>query len=216
MADILTHEEKYRGQQIMKKRSAAKIVIMGAGALGSRLLDALVCQGYIPAIVDFDKVERHNLGNQLYGPPDVGKLKATQSANNTYRRLGVKCDSVAKKVTKENVSNIIKGYDLVIDAFDNLESRILLKTTCWKASIPCLHCAMSHDGFGEASWSESYPVEKFTDQRRENDPCEYPLAVNLVLFTVAFAAETINNFVDEGKKESIQFTLKDMRSHKGD
>lgn len=185
---------------------------MGAGALGSRLLDILACQGYYPTIVDCDKVERHNLGNQNFSPSDIGKLKAVQAANNVYRRLGVSVQSIAKKVTEDNVDKIVSDKHLVVDMFDNIESRTLVKQACKRLNVPCLHCAMSHDGFSEVEWSDFYPIEKFTSVERDDEPCEYPLAVNLVLFTVSFASEVINEFVDNGIKKSVQFTLRDMHT----
>lgn len=209
MADILTHEALYRGRGYLERRAKKRILVCGAGALGSRLVDALACQGYVPDVVDFDKVDLHNYGNQLFGPADRGKLKATQCANNTYRRLGVKVGAIDKKVTAENAGKIVKGYDLVVDVFDSAESRQLLVDACKAANITCLHAGMSGDGFAEIEWNENYRTHG--DQPAVGDaPCEYPLALNLVLFTVAIASEVINSFVDDGQKRSIQFTLRDM------
>ena len=205
--DILTHEMMYRGRKTVEQRSKTAILVCGAGALGSRLLDLLACQGYAPSIVDFDKVERHNLGNQHFSPSDIGKMKATQAANNVFRRLGTKVTAIDKKVTAENVSKIIRGQHLVVDVFDNAESRQLIVDACRESDIAAIHGGMG-SSFAEVEWNENYhphavPVDA-------NAPCEYPLAVNLVLFTVSILAEVINGYVDRKEKRSIHFTLKDM------
>lgn len=213
MADMLTHEVLYRSKKIVDRRSKVAVLICGAGALGSRLLDTLVCQGYKPTVVDCDKIKRHNLGNQNYGQTDIGKKKATQAANNIYRRFEVKVEGIDKKVTAANALSLIKGRELVVDVFDNAESRQVLVDACYQAGISCVHAGMSNDGFAEIEWDANYHPHP-APAAMGNEPCEYPLAVNLVQFTVAILAEVINGYVDRLEKRSIHFTLKDMHVHR--
>lgn len=209
MSEPITHESLYRGRGFVTRRGKTKILVAGAGALGSRLVDSLCCQGYVPDVLDYDRVDRENLWTQNFGPPDIGKLKATQVAFNTFRRLGIKIQNVDKRLTAENADQIVKKYELVVDVFDNAASRQLLVDACRQANVQCLHSGMSGDGFAEIEWNENYHTHPDVAPTG-NAPCEYPLALNLVLFSVAITSEVINSFVDDGIKRSIQFTLKDM------
>lgn len=208
----LVHESHFRGANIVEKRAAKRIVIAGVGALGSHLLDDLVVQGYRDIlIIDKDRVEQGNFGTQRFGFPDIGTKKATQAKNNLFRRLKVPIDAHDKELTKDNVGSLVKSPFLVIDLFDNVDSRRVLKDYCAANKIACLHAGMSTDGFAEVQWNEGYylPESDKTDDGKPA-PCEYPLAANLVSFTVAIVCEIVNQFIDNGQKRSAHFTLKDM------
>lgn len=212
----LVHESAYRGEPVIQQRSKVSVLVLGSGALGSWLLDLLARQGYTRlTVLDFDRVERKNFGTQNFGKADIGRMKATIAANNLVVRLGVQCKAIAEKLTASNARKILNdGFGLVIDAFDNHESREIVKETCVKLGVPCLHCGMSGDGFAEIEWNENYisrPAAPVLDASGE--PCEYPLASNLVSFTVALAAEAVNSFVDNGIKRSVHFTLRDLHCH---
>lgn len=206
----LVHESEYRGEEIVAARGSAKIICCGAGAIGSNLLDLLAVQGYHALVViDKDRVESGNLGTQAYTPADAGRMKASQLSAFIFRKLKVKVEAIDTELKSSNVKKLLSGAKLVIDAFDNACSRNLVQDFCKKSSIPCLHIGMSVDGFAEIEWNENYHAHE--PPPGEHAPCDYPLAVNLVKFTVAMAAEVINSFIDYGKKRAIHFTLKDMR-----
>lgn len=213
LADHLAHESRFRGAEALQRRATFPITICGCGALGSWLLDLLVRQGYHAAtIIDRERVDKANYGTQNYGQRDTGRMKASISANNLYMRLGVKVVAVDDEVKPTNVQRLIKGSGLVIDLFDNPESRNLLRDACKTAGIPCLHAGMSGDGFAEVEWNENYTAHP-NPPAAGNEPCDYPLAANLVHFTVGLVAEVVNRFVDTGVKQSVHFTLKDMHVH---
>lgn len=215
MSDYLGHESEYRGADVISKRRETSIVIMGVGALGSKLVNLLATQGYHSMrLVDMDRVEAKNYGTQDFGRRDVGRMKASVSRANLFSRLGpIKgIQAEDKKVTEGNVDRFIRGAGLVLDCFDNHESRVLIKNAC-ADKIPCLHIGMSGDGFAEIEWNKHYRSRPAPEQVDESgNPCEYPLAANLVHLTVGLAAEVINKFVDKGKKESVQFTLNDFHA----
>ena len=209
MDSYLDHETRYRGEGTVQKRASVRILICGVGALGSRLLDSLIRQGYSSVtVLDKDRVDRDNLGTQNYGLDDVGRMKATQCSIQSFRRLKIKVGVVEKELTPSNASKLLKGFDLVIDMFDNAKSRNLVRDTCKALGTECLHVGMSGDGFAEIEWNAYYTA--YEAPVDEDTPCEYPLAANLVYISVALASEIVNGFVDEGQKRSIQFTLKDM------
>ncbi len=212
----LGHESAYRGEDLVTKRAETKIVLLGVGALGSWLLDLLARQGFTSiTIVDFDKVDDTNFGTQNYGARERGREKVAIAARNLYLRLGVSVEAISQKVTAKNVNKILKDADLVVDLFDNHESRNLVRDHCADKGINCLHAGMSHDGFAEVEWNENYRAHPVPVEQDDTDvPCEYPLASNLVHITVGLVSEIITRFVDTGVKESVHFTLGDLHTHK--
>ncbi len=212
MSEHLAHESAYRGDaNIVGNRMSQSLRICGAGALGSHLVETLARQGYHGQVVfDKDKVEGGNLGTQNYSKSDIGRAKAVQCANNTIKRTGVPVKSVSREVTPVNVKSVVNGASLVIDLFDDPTSRRLLQSFCQESGVDCLHAGMSSDGFAEICWNEHYTVHE-TPANDDEIPCEYPLAANLVHFTVAMISETVNRYFDECIKQSLEFTLRDYR-----
>ncbi|KKM99270.1 hypothetical protein LCGC14_1149640 [marine sediment metagenome] len=210
--NYLTHEKAYRKGRLLENRDQKDILILGAGALGSWLVDLLARQGYNNlSVLDFDKVEAHNFGTQNYGRPDIGRSKAQQLSQNVMRRIGVKVNPIHKKLNKSNVQSLLKGRDLVIDVFDNYESRKIVKDFC-ENSIVCIHSGMSQVGFFQIAWNEGYRVAGATAPQNPDieAPCDYPLASNLVMVCAGIVAETINIYIDGGKKRNSEFWLGKM------
>lgn len=209
----LGHEEAFRGLQAINRRGKSQILLLGCGALGSNLADLLAKQGYSSlTCLDFDVVEARNFGTQAFGKMDVGRNKAVQVQTNIFRRLGIKVEAVSKKLTRDNIK-LLKPFDLVVDMFDNWDSRELVREYCWANSIPCIHSGMAAIGFLGVKWNTQdsftgYPSEK----QEENAPCEYPLAANLVMLCVAVTAEIINRYVDRGEKMNAELWLSNMKT----
>jgi len=213
MSEHLQHEASYRGNMnVLKQRSGKKIVVLGAGALGSFLVDLLARQGYEQmTVVDRDKVERSNFGTQNYGKSDIGRAKANQCAQNVMKRIGVKVMPVVKDINESNVNPLLSGADLIIDLFDNPTSRRVVKNAADRWSIPCVHAGMGAIGYFEVVWNENYNIPEESGKDGSDAPCDYPLASNLVMLCVGGIAEVVNRFVDEGQKISIDFWLSKMK-----
>ena len=211
MKEFTGHESAYRGEEVVENRQSTKILICGVGALGSWLVDILARQGFSDmTVLDMDKVEVKNFGTQNYSQTDVGRPKALQTSTNLFKRLKVKTSPVNKKLTENNVS-MLKGFDLIVDAFDNSESRMLISDYVNNNGLNCVHIGMGN-GFGDVTWDNgSYKVGKTNEAVDENgEPCEYPLASNLVHATVLMASESICRFVDEGSRQNMRFALRSM------
>ena len=207
--DYLKHESLYRGN--IDNRASKLITVCGVGALGSWLVEILVRQGYNGiTVIDKDKVENTNLGTQNYCKADVGRSKAVQCANNMIKKISSKVVPIAKELNKSNAKSMLKGSDLVIDVFDDALSRQVVMDVCNELSIPCLHAGMSTDGYSEVCWNEKYKVTA-PKTTAGVAPCDYPLAANLVSFTVVLLAEMVNKFLDAGIKKSVEFTWDDLR-----
>ncbi|MBI5386227.1 MAG: molybdopterin-synthase adenylyltransferase MoeB [Verrucomicrobia bacterium] len=116
-----------------KKISAARVLCIGAGGLGSPIALYLAAAGVGRlGIADFDAVEFTNLQRQvLHGTPDVGRPK-TDSALDTLRRLNPNVEVVPHpvRVTSQNALDLIAGYDIVVDGTDNFPTRYLTNDAC--------------------------------------------------------------------------------------
>lgn len=184
-----------------------KITICGAGTLGGNIAESLARMGFKSlTVIDRDRVEERNLSNQPYGNSDVGQPKVKALSVNLYRAVGAEVSGVFKELTSGNGEKLLDGSELVIDAFDNSESRKTVKETCERMRKPCLHMGLSNDGYGEVIWNEHYKVPP----PQHGDPCEEPLSRNLSLLTVAIASEVILEWSREGKMRDYCVTLKDL------
>lgn len=200
------HETVYRGADALARLAEVHITLCGAGAVGSQLADNLARQGFQKLrVIDRDRVEEHNVGTQLYGQSEVGGWKVELLRNRLFRATGIEIEAVQKELTDRNVRALLKSSDLVIDAFDNSASRELVQRHCRATSLKCLHVGLNSD-YGEVIWDEDYRVPRDVT----GDVCDYPLARNLILLSVAVASETLIRFVLGGERKNLSITLRDF------
>lgn len=118
------------GQEKLKK---ARILVIGAGGLGCPILQYIATAGIgTIGIVDFDKIELHNLHRQiLYTDKQVGKSKAL-IAKSVLEALNPLINIIAfeEKLTAENAAQIIINFDVIVDGCDNFQTRYLVNDTC--------------------------------------------------------------------------------------
>ena len=130
------------GQEKLKK---ARIFIAGAGGLGSLTSMYLAVAGAgVIRIVDHDRVELSNLNRQvLHWDKDIGQSKV-DSAAEKLKKLNqrVEIEAIAKMITEANVSQLVAGFDLIVDAMDNLPTRYLLNKAALEKNIPFFHGAV--------------------------------------------------------------------------
>lgn len=202
------HEGAYRGEDLLKKIAAQPITLCGVGAIGSNLADNLVRQGFqkITAI-DFDRVEEHNRNTQVWNSRDVGQLKVAALRSHLFNVMKVTIDPIDKKLEASNVRKFLKADSIVIDGFDNPESRKIVMDHCLVNKIDCMHIGLSED-CAEVTWNERYRVPK---KGTGIDVCEYPLARNTALLAVIVGTESLIRFVDTGVKENYLISLKDFK-----
>lgn len=206
MAKKFLHEEVYRGEDALAKLADPHITICGAGALGSNLTDNLARQGFQNLrVIDHDRVEEHNVNTQLYGVSDVGAKKADVLRNKLFRSVEIEIDAVAKTLDERNARKLLKGSSIVVDTFDNSDSRRLVQQQCRESQLECLHVGLYAD-YCEVIWDEHYRVPKDV----AGDVCEYPLARNLVLMAVAIASESLVRFILDGARADRSATLADF------
>jgi adenylyltransferase/sulfurtransferase len=127
------------GSKGQRKLLAAKVLMVGAGGLGSpaALYLGLAGIGTI-GIVDFDNVELSNLQRQvLHHTRDVGRPKVL-SAKETLESHNpdVKVVIHETRLTSENAMEIIPQYDIVVNGADNFATRYLVNDACYLAGVP--------------------------------------------------------------------------------
>lgn len=202
----LDHERTYRGALALEQLARLRLVLCGAGAMGSHLADALVRMGVTSCrVIDRDVVEPHNAGTQLYGESEAGVAKVDALKNRLFRACGIEIDGLRQELTTKNAVKLLTGADLIIDSFDNSAARQLVQDTCRALHLPCLHVGLNAD-YAEIIWDEQYRVPKDVG----TDVCDYPLARNLVSLAVAVAAEVTLRYAATALRESWTITLRDF------
>ena len=206
MAGPFHHEQLYRGGDQLRLISQLQITLCGAGALGSNLADNLARQGFGQLrVIDHDRVEEHNISTQIYGQADIGVWKTEALRNRLFRTSGIEIDALRKELTAQTARSLLKAGGLIVDTFDNSRSRELVQQFARSEAAACLHVGLYAD-YGEIVWDEHYRVPRDV----AGDVCDYPLARNLVLLSVAVAAETIVRFATTGQRQSWTVTLNDF------
>ena len=107
----------------------AKVLVVGAGGLGSPVIQYLAAAGVGNlAVADFDTVEIHNLNRQIiHTEQSVGSAKVA-SAEKFVKRLNshVKFRAIGEKINPKNAEKYISAYDLIIDGSDNFTCRYFI------------------------------------------------------------------------------------------
>lgn len=209
MPDVFHHERLYRGADALGRLATARLTICGAGAVGANLTLNLVRQGFRALmVIDFDRVEAHNISTQIYAAADVGAFKVEALQAEVFRVVGVEIKAVRKELTPDNAGRLLAGAEVVVDGFDNHAARAAVTAHCRTAGRPCLHVGLSAD-YAEILWNEGYRVPQAT--AAATNVCEYPLARNLIIFAVALASEAVVRYVLTGQQENYSFTLGDLQ-----
>ena len=122
-----------------------KILVVGCGGLGGHIIDQLarIGVGFL-RVVDGDVFEETNLNRQLLScVPLLGINKARAAAEHISKvNPEVTAEPVDIFLTEENAAELIAGCDIVLDALDNVQSRIILAAACETAGIPYVYGAI--------------------------------------------------------------------------
>jgi sulfur-carrier protein adenylyltransferase/sulfurtransferase len=130
------------GQEGQRTLLDAKVLLIGAGGLGSPIALYLAASGVgTIGLVDDDVVDESNLQRQvLHGVDDVGSLKA-DSGERTIRSLNPETNVVkhVERLGPDNVDRLIAGYDVIVDGTDNFDTRYVLNDAAVKLRKPVIH-----------------------------------------------------------------------------
>jgi sulfur-carrier protein adenylyltransferase/sulfurtransferase len=121
------------GMEGQRKLRRARVLVVGAGGLGSPALSYLAASGVgTIGIVDFDVVDLTNLQRQIiYTTDDVGRPKL-EAATERIRGINpeVRVRTHAARLTSDNALQILGDYDVVVDGTDNFPTRYLVNDAC--------------------------------------------------------------------------------------
>ena len=156
------------GGQGQQKLKAARVLIVGAGGLGSPVLLYLAAAGVgTLGIVDDDTVSIDNLQRQVaHGTSDAGRPKV-ESAAETIRRINpnVFVETHHARLTAENAMALISRYDIIADGSDNFATRYLVSDACYLAKKTLVYAALGPlDGY----------VSVFKPHEQQPDGTPYP------------------------------------------
>jgi molybdopterin/thiamine biosynthesis adenylyltransferase len=154
-AIMLTQDEiaRYRRHLVLKevggegqqRLKAARVLIVGAGGLGSPLMLYLAAAGIGQiGLIDDDRVSLDNLQRQIaHDTASVGRPK-TKSAAVAIERLNphVETKLFSTRLVAENALEIVRGFDIVADGSDNFPTRYLLNDACYFAKTPLVSAAV--------------------------------------------------------------------------
>jgi molybdopterin/thiamine biosynthesis adenylyltransferase/rhodanese-related sulfurtransferase len=169
------------GLAAQERLAASRVVVVGAGGLGSPVLQYLAAAGAgTLGIVDDDVVEASNLQRQvLHSVADVGRAK-TESAADALRGLAPSVEVVAhsERLTRDNAAAVLGGYHLVVDGSDTFETRYAVSDAAASLGLPVVWgTVLGWDGQVSVFWSAApdgraitYP-DVFGPQPPEGESC---------------------------------------------
>ena len=139
---LLLKEISVKGQKRIK---AARVVVCGAGSLGSSVIQYLAAAGVgTIKVVDDKDVSPADVSSQvLHSSRDVNRPKvasAKDKVRNINKNIEFEAESV--KLDSENIEEIFDGYDLVIDCTDNYKARYLINDACALLDIPLVFASI--------------------------------------------------------------------------
>ena len=156
------------GAQGQQKLKAARVLVIGAGGLGSPVLLYLAAAGVgTIGIIDDDRVTIDNLQRQVaHTTASSGRLKV-DSAAEAIRNINplVTVETHAARLTADNALDLISRYDIVADGSDNFATRYLVSDACYFARKPLVYAALGAlDGY----------VSVFKPYEKKPDGTPYP------------------------------------------
>src|SRR5580692_2091382 len=144
------HEDRYSRLRLIpwwdqEKLAAARVLVIGAGALGNEILKNLALLGFRNVvIVDMDKIDESNLSRTiLFRESDIGDFKVNAAAS-AY--LSIAPDSllqpIVANVTRECGLGLFASCDLILAGLDNREARLWINRSAWKVNRPWIDGAI--------------------------------------------------------------------------
>ena len=162
-----------------RKLKAAKVVVIGAGGIGSAAIPAFAGAGIgMLTIVDDGEVERSNLQRQtIFRDDQLGRPKAplatefARSLNPTVQAIGV-----AQRLDESNVDGLIGCQDLILDGSDNFATRLAVSDAATRLHIPLVSAAavqfQGQVGLFRG-WEDNKPCYRcFVGDAFDNDDCD--------------------------------------------
>jgi molybdopterin/thiamine biosynthesis adenylyltransferase len=128
-----------------QRLAAARVMVVGAGALGNEVIKNLALLGVGKIfVVDFDRIEASNLSRAvLFRPADRGQFKAEAAARRTVELNDeIEVTAVVGNVRTDVGLGLYRRMDVVIGCLDNREARMLVNRACWRAGRPWIDAGL--------------------------------------------------------------------------
>jgi len=206
-------------QELLLTKSA---VLVGCGGLGGYIAEFLARLGLGKlTLIDGDVFTPSNLNRQLNSlETNLGKNKATEAKKRlSLIRADLSIEAFDVMLNDENAGELLKGYDVILDALDNVKTRLLLEKTAGALGIPLVHgavegwCAQVCTVFpGDLVISMLYSASRETEK-----PGNFEKAPSVLSFAPAFcaslqSAEAVKVLLDKENTLRKKLLTVDMRS----
>ena len=156
--ELLSRQIRYLGEERQEKLDRAKVVVVGAGGLGSYVSQMLIrCGVGFVRVIDRDLVDESNLARvSVYTRDDLGKPKAFV-VKEKFKKLnpGSRVDGIEENLTYYNAKKLISGFEVVVDCTDNMETRYEMNRFCFENRIPWVYGTVSRDEGFSSTFSPS-------------------------------------------------------------
>lgn len=134
------------GETGQTKLKAASVLVIGAGGLGSPVLQYLAAAGVGRlGVLDFDVVDLSNLQRQVIHSTDSVGSQKTDSAKFFLQNLNseINIEPISTRLDASNALNLLSGYDVIVDGSDNFQTRYLVNDACVLLGKPLVYGAVS-------------------------------------------------------------------------
>jgi hypothetical protein len=221
--NINNNEDELRGRfkdapWFNKPTAMKRVLVGGAGGIGSWLSLLLARAGFEPYIHDFDIIESHNIGGQLYPTKAINSYKVVALGRMIEQYAGIAVGHTTEKITKDSPTNLI-----TISAFDNMRARkdmfnkwvtiygnnpnaifIDGRLLAEQLQIFCVKGNSQED-------IERYRANLFEDSEIEDAPCTFKqtshIAAMIASFMTGFLTNHITNIVEGEQLRPVPFSF---------
>jgi len=188
-----------------------KILFCGGGALGSHALFLARDFQHDLAVIDFDRVETKNLASQWFVKQMIGRNKATALKMQLLNFYDVKLQDYTVRLTPLNVDTILGDAGLVVECFDNAESRRTVQNYVRSKQKPCIHAGLAANGeFGVVRWDKDFTIDE------EGVPgqatCEGRGFLPLILRLSSSLVASVQFYVADGREVSWNVSPRNAES----
>ncbi|MDL2271260.1 HesA/MoeB/ThiF family protein, partial [Methanobrevibacter sp. OttesenSCG-928-I08] len=149
--EIITRQMSIVTKSKQEKFKNSKIAVIGCGGIGGAAIEMLARMGVGELnIVDSDSFDMSNLNRQVMSSIDTLNLSKSEVTKEKIRLINpyVKVNAFTEEVNENNIEKIVKDCDVVIDALDNILTRIIISRYAYKNKIPFIHGAI-HGTMGQ-------------------------------------------------------------------
>ncbi len=220
MSNYFLRQEMLWGKETQELLATKSILLVGSGGLGCSIALALSGSGIGRVdIVDFDKVEEHNIHRQvLFNRDDCGCYKAEIASRTILKRSPFLESEAFVKPFEEFSKENTRSYDLVIDATDNLEVRFQINDFAKKSTIPWIYGSVEEFN-GQVALFKEADFRLFANKKLEPKGIAAPMVMQIASFEANLALRYLANlkvasdifyylyYNKDGEFEMKKFTL---------